>query len=173
MPCLSCELSIPLAMKDTSSFWTHCFERLSCTGAGHAECKPSPWTNSPPQSRLNMLSDLKRSFTETGETEMKSNYRINLILGLAAILSAGLLQGADCVGSFTLPHQTNWGMAVLPAGDYQFRLTVASEYQSLRLSRGTSVVNMVMPLNGSSTGTSGASSISIVGNRVRGFHLAP
>jgi hypothetical protein len=120
-----------------------------------------------------MLSDLKRSFTETGETEMKSNYRINLILGLAAILSAGLLQGADCVGSFTLPHQTNWGMAVLPAGDYQFRLTVASEYQSLRLSRGTSVVNMVMPLNGSSTGTSGASSISIVGNRVRGFHLAP
>jgi hypothetical protein len=106
-------------------------------------------------------------------TEMKSNHRINLILGLAAILSAGLLQGADCVGSFMLPHQTNWGTAVLPAGDYTFRFTGSTNYQLLRIRRGTQVVNMVMPLNGSSTGTSGGSSISIVGNRVRGFHLAP
>jgi hypothetical protein len=106
--------------------------------------------------------------------EMKSNRRINLILGLATMfLSAGFLKGSDMVGSFTLPHQTNWGIAVLPAGDYTLTLTHATTFEILKIRQGRKNVAMVMPQGGSSTGVSGRSFISIVGNRVRSLHLGP
>ncbi len=41
---------------------------------------------------------------------------------LGAALSAGVLSAQDFQGSFTLPFETRWGTAVLPAGDYTFKL---------------------------------------------------
>ena len=59
---------------------------------------------------------------------MKSNRSIKLVkatfLGLlAAFLFAGSLQAQSAFrGSFTLPVETRWGRAVLPAGDYELTL---------------------------------------------------
>ncbi len=77
------------------------------------------------------------------------------------------------MGSFTLPHQTQWGIAVLPAGHYTLTLEHAMQSEILKISQGTHGVALEVPHSAAFTGTSGGSFISIVGNRVRELHLAP
>jgi hypothetical protein len=63
--------------------------------------------------------------TGSGATKgktMKTNIQRNTIQTLlaAALLATGLLgRPASAQARFTLPHETRWGRAVLPPGDYQ------------------------------------------------------
>ncbi len=106
---------------------------------------------------------------------MKSSRKRSLLQGLASIcLTAGLLGAADVTGSFTLPSQTQWGSAVLPAGDYTFTLdhaTLDGQIVLKRQPKGPSAVVLAQGMN--PAGSSGASSMRIVGNRVRSLYLAP
>ncbi len=104
---------------------------------------------------------------------MKSSRKMSLFLGLAGMcLTAGLLGAADFTGSFMLPFQTQWGSAVLPAGDYTFRLDHATLNGHILVRRGSEGVAIVMAQGIAEARSSGASSMLIVGNRVRFLHLA-
>ena len=106
---------------------------------------------------------------------MKSNRRTNLLLGLAGLcLSAGLLRGADVTGSFTLPHQTRWGTAVLPAGNYTLTMDHANASPLIiHVRQGTKNIAMVRADGASITGFSGDSTLRILESRVRSLRLAP
>ena len=105
---------------------------------------------------------------------MKSNRTMTLFLGLAAIcLTAGSLGAADLIGSFTLPSQTYWGSAILPPGSYTFTLGHATPQGLILIRHGTKGVALIMTQSMSSTKLSEASSMQIVGSRVRSLHLGP
>ncbi|HSU32546.1 MAG TPA: hypothetical protein VLJ11_15040 [Bryobacteraceae bacterium] len=107
---------------------------------------------------------------------MKSNRKMNLLLSLAGLfLGGGLLGAADVNGSFTLPLQTHWGSAVLPAGDYTFSLDHAMQNGQIIVRRGNDGVAVVLAqgMDVTSYSASATSSMLIVGNRVRSLHLAP
>jgi hypothetical protein len=106
---------------------------------------------------------------------MKSSWKMNLSLSLAGMcLTAGLLGAAEVTGSFTLPHQTRWGTAVLPAGDYTLTLErTALNNEFIFVRRGNKTVAIAMARGVSSKGAAEASSIRIVENRVQSVHLAP
>ena len=59
-------------------------------------------------------------------------YRISTLMRLfglaflAVALSAGLASAEDYEGTFTLPVETHWGVAVLPSGDYSFKFETDS-----------------------------------------------
>jgi len=48
--------------------------------------------------------------------------RVVLLALLTAVASVGLLSAEDSKGTFTLPFEVRWGKAVLPAGDYSFKI---------------------------------------------------
>jgi hypothetical protein len=57
-----------------------------------------------------------------------TRYATRVTLFAAALLATCLFAGSANAqswiqGKFTLPYETHWGKAVLPAGDYQFRFT--------------------------------------------------
>jgi len=70
---------------------------------------------------------------------MKANIQRNTFqlavfagLLLAACLFASLARAqSDFQGKFTLPHETQWGQAVLPAGDYLLAFTHAGPFPLL------------------------------------------
>ena len=67
---------------------------------------------------------------------MKLNRRMNFFRGLIGMcLATGLVAAADVNGSFRLPFQTQWGPAVLPAGDYTFSLDHATQNGHILLRR--------------------------------------
>lgn len=104
---------------------------------------------------------------------MNWNRKFGLLSGVVAMcLTAGSLSAADCTGSFTLPSQTQWGSAVLPAGDYTFILDHAAIDGRILLRQGTKGVAIVHAQGFSMTSASGASSMLIVEGRVRSLHLA-
>src|SRR5690242_20972751 len=105
---------------------------------------------------------------------MKSNRKMTLLVGLAAIcFAASSLKASDLVGSFTLPSETHWGTVVLPAGDYTFTLDRATLDGRIRIARGNNRRAIVMAQGINLTSRFGGSSMLIVGNRVRSVHLAP
>ncbi len=105
---------------------------------------------------------------------MKSSRKMKLLLGLAGMcLTAGLLGAAEVNGSFTLPLQAHWGLAVLPAGHYTFSLDHATVNGRILVRRGNEGVAVILAQALSPTDSSGASSMLIVGNRVSSLHLAP
>ena len=55
-------------------------------------------------------------------TRSLKSVRILLLAVLAAGLSASLASAQEYQGKFTLPFEARWGSAVLPAGDYTFRV---------------------------------------------------
>jgi hypothetical protein len=104
---------------------------------------------------------------------MKSSWKMSLCLSLAGMcLTAGSLGAAEATGSFTLPHQTRWGRAVLPAGDYTFTLERIAVNEFIFVNRGNKNVAIAMAQGVSRAGASEASSMLIVGNRVQSFRLA-
>jgi hypothetical protein len=105
---------------------------------------------------------------------MKSNRKMTLFLGIAGMcLMANSLRASDMVGSFTLPQETQWGLAVLAPGDYTFALDHPTLNGFISIIRGTKTVALVQAMGIDATSTSGGSSILIVGNRVRALRLAP
>jgi len=83
----------------------------------------------------------------------RSSFRlVNLAFALlAACLAAGLVnaQGGRAVstGSFTLPCEVRWGLAVLPAGEYTYSLSSATP-SGIFTVRGNGKAVMVMPNGG-------------------------
>lgn len=56
---------------------------------------------------------------------MKHQVRFVMLLTLAvvvAIAATGAAQGAAYNGKFTLPHEVQWGRALLPAGEYSLAM---------------------------------------------------
>ncbi len=105
---------------------------------------------------------------------MKSSRILVLFLGLAGVcLTAGPLGAGAVQGSFTLPSETQWGVAVLPAGEYTFTLDRSTLEGHILVRRGTEGVALVLAQGMFPTGSSGSSSMLIVGGRVRSLHLAP
>lgn len=105
---------------------------------------------------------------------MHSNRKMFLLLGTAVMgLMAGSLRAADVAGSFTLPSQTNWGVGVLPAGDYTFTLNRASLDGRITVYKGTKSVLIVQSQGIGETPSLEASSMKIVNGRVRYLRLAP
>jgi len=68
---------------------------------------------------------------------MKSIRGFALVALLAAGMCAGRAHAADAQGKFTLPHDIRWGLATLPAGDYNFIVRGGETTGVLRLYRGT------------------------------------
>ncbi len=105
---------------------------------------------------------------------MRLNRKLNLLLSMAGLfLTTGLLGAAEVAGSFTLPAETQWGLAVLPPGNYTFTLDHAILNGRMLLRRGNDGVALLMAQGVEETSTSGGSSLQIVGSKVRSLHLAP
>lgn len=58
------------------------------------------------------------------QTKYLASIRVLFLVVLATAASAGILTAADYSGKFTLPVETRWGTATLPAGDYSFKLNL-------------------------------------------------
>jgi len=50
--------------------------------------------------------------------------RVLFLALLAIIASAAILSAEDYSGKFTVPNQITWGKAILPPGDYEFKLNM-------------------------------------------------
>lgn len=83
------------------------------------------------------------------------------------------LRAADLAGSFTLPSQTKWGLAVLSPGEYTFTLDHAIIDGRITVYQGTKPVLMVHSQGISEIGSSRQSSMKIVNGRVRFLRLGP
>ena len=103
--------------------------------------------------------------------------RILLLAVLAAGLSASLASAQDYEGKFTLPFEARWGTAVLPAGDYSFRINT-NNYSCIALvSQGGRGVAFIMPDTAASRGeVAGSSALIAVRSagsyRIRALQLA-
>ncbi len=102
--------------------------------------------------------------------------RILLLAGLAAGLSASLAHAQQYEGNFTLPFEARWGTAVLPAGDYTFRVNPSGDPCMVSVSQGRQIVALIMT-NGTTKGeVAGSSALIAVRNagsyRIRALQLA-
>ncbi len=79
---------------------------------------------------------------------MNSNrsYKMIWLVGvavLAACFGAGQARAQEFAGKFTLPFETRWGQAALPAGDYSFRLNKAHSGAMIQLYQGKTSLGFV------------------------------
>lgn len=101
---------------------------------------------------------------------------------LSACIAAGVAgaQHSPAIyeGKFTLPFETRWGKAVLPAGDYTFTVdsTALPATVTVHSVRESKTAPMIMAQAISQHGTSGQSSLIVARNSgkgvVRGLQLA-
>ncbi|MGH9345155.1 MAG: hypothetical protein ACRD19_15520 [Terriglobia bacterium] len=107
---------------------------------------------------------------------MKSITKLALLAGIAGMCFAAEAFGPIAVGGFTLPYQTSWGRAVLPAGHYTFildRYGYATAQKTILLQQGTKMIAIVLAQVSEPASSSDSSSMGIVNQRVRSLHLAP
>jgi hypothetical protein len=76
-------------------------------------------------------------------TRSLKSVRILLLAVLAAGLSASLASAQEYKGKFTLPFEASWGQAVLPAGDYSFRVNPSQEPCVAVISQGGRAVALI------------------------------
>ena len=110
-------------------------------------------------------------------TRSLNSVRILLLAVLAAGLSASLARAQEYEGKFTLPFEARWGMAVLPPGDYSFRLDPSQSPCIALVRQGTRGVAFVMANGGASKGeVAGSSALIAVRSagsyRIRALQLA-
>jgi len=97
---------------------------------------------------------------------------------LATVASAGLLSAEDYKGKFTLPVETKWGTATLPAGDYEFKLNTNVAPYTIKVSgvSGKDGAVFIFAAGVSDASAPGQSTLIIVrrgrNGTVRAFHLA-
>jgi hypothetical protein len=99
----------------------------------------------------------------------------NLVLALAGtLICSGLASAQAAVGKFTLPFEAHWGLATLPAGDYEFTMDSVKSPVMIEVFRGTKGVALVSTSE-RSTVSAGPAALTIVqtrdGNRVRDLRL--
>ena len=80
------------------------------------------------------------------------SFRLAILALLATVVSAGLLGAQDFKGTFTLPFEAKWGEAILPAGDYSFKLNTASYPSITTVRQGRRNVAFIMANAGSTRG---------------------
>jgi hypothetical protein len=102
--------------------------------------------------------------------------RILLLAVLAAGLSASLASAQEYEGKFTLPFVASWGMPVLPAGDYSFRVNASQEPCRVSLSQEGRGVPSILTSNTTRGEVAGSSALipaaSARGYRIRALRLA-
>jgi hypothetical protein len=85
--------------------------------------------------------------------------------GLAALILAGLANAGNAQnayqGKFTLPFETHWGDATLPAGDYTFALQSARYPYTLYI-RGQATTAIVMAVGFDEKVASGHAQLNLV-----------
>jgi hypothetical protein len=101
----------------------------------------------------------------------------NLVLALVGVfVVAGLAsaEGPEVRGNFKLPFEARWGLATLPAGDYQFTIERVTFPALIKVSRGTKCVALILSPDRSAVST-GRAALTIVrtreGNTVRDLAL--
>jgi hypothetical protein len=108
---------------------------------------------------------------------MKSNRTTHLILGFTVLcFTVSLLRAAEIAavnGSFTLPSQTYWGPAVLPAGNYTFTLDHSDLRGQILIRQGMKVIARVLVQGPSVSSFPEGSSMLIMDHSVRSLRLAP
>ena len=80
-------------------------------------------------------------------TRSLNSVRILLLAVLAAGLSASLARAQEYEGKFTLPFEARWGMAVLPPGDYSFRVNPSHKPCIALVSQGRQYVAFITTNN--------------------------
>jgi hypothetical protein len=81
-------------------------------------------------------------------------------LALAALATGGNAQNVY-QGKFTLPFETHWGSATLPAGDYTFVMSSASSHYRLYI-RGAQVNAIIMAASINDKAASGHAQLNLV-----------
>lgn len=107
---------------------------------------------------------------------MKSITKLALLAGVAGMCFAAGPFAPTAVGSFTLPYQTSWGKALLPAGHYTFTLDsnqYGTIHETITLRQGTKAVAVILARMSEPASSSGGSSMLIVNHTVHSLHLAP
>jgi hypothetical protein len=109
-------------------------------------------------------------------TRSLKSVRILLLAVLAAGLSASLACAQEYQGKFTLPFEARWGKAVLPAGDYSFRVNPSHEPCIALVSQGRQYVAFITTNNeprGEVAGSSALIAVRSAGSfRIRALRLA-
>jgi hypothetical protein len=110
-------------------------------------------------------------------TRSLKSVRILLLAVLAAGLSASLASAEEYDGKFTLPFEARWGVAVLPAGDYTFRVDTNNDSCIVSVDQGLRHVALIMVDGGASKGeVAGSSALIAVRSagsyRIRALQLA-
>ena len=91
--------------------------------------------------------------------------RVVFLALLATVASVGLLSAQDAKGTFTLPFEVRWGMAILPAGDYSFKLDNTNSIVTIR---GENQTAMVLSLARSTNNHAGSSALIVARHGKRG-----
>ena len=99
-----------------------------------------------------------------------------LALGLVTLgLWASVARAQTCEGTFTLPFEASWGTAVLPAGDYSFKLETPSTIPYSVEVRGNGTGVLIRSTGISDRPVSGRSELVLVRRggkaRIRALHL--
>jgi len=83
-----------------------------------------------------------------------------LALGVVAPVAA---HAQNMAGKFTLTHETHWGPAVLPAGDYEFRLESTTSPARILVRKDTgNVTAMLISMSFSPASSTGTSQLNLV-----------
>ena len=109
-------------------------------------------------------------------TRSLKSVRILLLAVLAAGLSASLASAQDYEGKFTLPFEARWGKAVLPPGDYTFRVDPNQAPCMVSVSQGRQIVAFILTSDTSRGEVAGSSALIAVRSagsyRIRALQLA-
>jgi len=109
-------------------------------------------------------------------TRSLKSVRILLLAVLAAALSASLASAQEYQGKFTLPFEARWGSAVLPAGDYTFRVNASEAPCMVSVSQGQQIVALILTSSttrGEVAGSSALIAVRIAGSsHIRALQLA-
>ena len=89
---------------------------------------------------------------------------------LAACFNAGPASAQLLQGKFTLPFEARWGMATLPAGDYNFTIESSRTNCPVHLYRGTENVALIYT-DGVQQKDSGPAQMTVMQGRVRSLSL--
>jgi hypothetical protein len=109
-------------------------------------------------------------------TRSLKSVRILLLAVLAAGLSASLARAQEYEGKFTLPFEAHWGTAVLPAGDYSFRVNPGEEPCMALVIQGRQGLALIMANSAAKGEVAGSTALIAVRSagsyRIRALRLA-
>ena len=109
-------------------------------------------------------------------TRSLKSVRVLLLAVLAAGLSASLANAQEYEGKFTLPFEARWGGAVLPAGDYTFRVNPSEPPCMVSVSQGQQIVALILTSSTTRGEVAGSSALIAVhsagSSHIRALQLA-